>query len=221
MARPRSRPASLSAAVTPSLFDELPEAPDLGRPTSSNTVNPPAEADPHANPAPTEVASQPALEPFSIEVRRSARRKRTVGAELIGDVLKVVVPSWMTPAEEAHWVDVMSGRFKRRLSTDCIDLSERALSLSRRHDLRTPLEIRWSDDMHTRWGSCTPATGTIRISSRLARFPDWVLDYVIVHELAHLQVFDHSPAFWQIVHRFRKAERAIGYLMAKSGEEHE
>ena len=160
-------------------------------------------------------------EPFVVEIERSARRKRTVGAQLVGGVLTVVVPTWMSRAEEDHWVDVMSGRFRRKLSADRVDLGDRALTLSRRHDLPRARDIRWSDDMLKRWGSCTPTTGTIRISTRLARFPDWVIDYVIVHELAHLEVSDHSPAFWRLAHRYPKAERAIGYLIAKSGDDHE
>ena len=75
--------------------------------------------------------------------------------------------------------------------------------------------------MLQRWGSCTPTLGTIRISTRLAKFPDWVIDYVIAHELAHLDVPDHSDAFWELTNRYPKAERAIGYLIAKSGDEHE
>src|SRR4051794_20324427 len=160
-------------------------------------------------------------DPFTVIVERSKKRKRTVGAQLIGDVLTIVVPSWMSRAEEEHWVDVMSGRFRRKVSMDRIDLPERAVTLARRHDLPRPREIRWSDDMLSRWGSCTPGTGTIRISSRIAKFPDWVIDYVLVHELAHLEVGDHSDAFWRLVHRYGKSERAIGYLIAKSGEESE
>ena len=53
--------------------------------------------------------------------------------------------------------------------------------------------------MRTRWGSCTPSTGAIRLSSALSRFPDWVIDYVIVHELAHLEEPGHTPAFWRLV----------------------
>ena len=156
--------------------------------------------------------------PFVVQVQRSAKRKRTVGAQLVGGVLKIVVPSWMGRTEEEHWVEVMSGRFLRKLSTERIDLTARAVTLARRHDLPKPSEIRWSDDMNARWGSCTPGTGVIRISTRVAKFPDWVIDYVIVHELAHLELADHSDSFWRLVHRYPKAERAIGYLIAKSGD---
>ena len=157
-------------------------------------------------------------EPFRVEVIRSARRKRTVGAQLNGELLTITIPSWMSRAEESHWVDTMSARFRRKLSTDRINLRDRATTLARRHDLGRPREISWADDMTSRWGSCTPATRSIRISTRLAAFPDWVIDYVIVHELAHLDRGDHSAEFWKLVHRYPKAERAIGYLIAKSND---
>ncbi|MEY2996374.1 MAG: hypothetical protein RLZZ39_1199, partial [Actinomycetota bacterium] len=69
------------------------------------------------------------------------------------------------------------------------------------------------------WGLCTPLTGEVKISSRLVGAPNWVLDYVIVHELAHLVVDDHGPDFWHVVNRYPRAERAIGYLIAKSGDD--
>src|SRR3954451_10204697 len=160
-------------------------------------------------------------EPFTVEVRRSAKRKRTVGAELAGDVLRITVPSWMSSDEQHHWVGVMSERFHRKVRADRIDLRRRAATLAKQLDLSRPREIKWSDDMLHRWGSCTPRTKVIRISTRLAKFPDWVVDYVIVHELAHLDAPDHSANFWALVSRFPKAERAIGYLIAKSGGDHE
>ena len=52
-------------------------------------------------------------------------------------------------------------------------------------------------------------------SSRLAGEPAWVVDYVLVHELAHLSVRHHNAAFWKLVHRYPLAERALGYLMAR------
>ena len=157
-------------------------------------------------------------QPFSVEVTRSARRRRTVGAQLVGPVLRIAIPSWMSHAEETHWVEEMSARFRRKLSADRIDLSERAASLARRFGLHRPHQIRWADDMTSRWGSCTPESGTVRISTRLAAFPGWVLDYVVVHELVHLEIPGHGTDFWQIVHRYPRAERAVGYLIAKSGD---
>lgn len=156
--------------------------------------------------------------PFEVEVVRSARRKRTVGAQLQAGVLKVTVPSWMSRAETEMWTEKMAASFRRKHSADRIDLADRAVTLARRYQLPRPREIRWADDMTTRWGSCTTTTGHIRISTRLAAFPDWVIDYVIVHELAHLEVAGHGADFWQLANRYPRAERAIGYLIAKSGE---
>ena len=158
------------------------------------------------------------VRPFEVEVVRSAKRRRTVGARLVGDVLRIAIPSWMSRAEEERWVREMTRRFERARSTERIDLRERATTLARRHDLPRPSDIRWSDDMTQRWGSCTPSTGDVRISTRLAAFPDWVVDYVIVHELAHIRAPGHDEAFWALVNRYPKAERAIGYLIAKSGD---
>ena len=74
--------------------------------------------------------------------------------------------------------------------------------------------IRYVTNQQKRFGSCTPATGTIRISHRLAAMPAWVRDYVIIHELAHLEQANHGPRFWALVNRYPETERARGYLMA-------
>jgi len=156
---------------------------------------------------------------FAVEVVRSTRRKRTVGARLVGEVLRVSVPSWMSAADERRYVEHMRLRFERQLQASLVDLDERAAVLARRYGLPQPLSIRWVDNMHSRWGSCTPTTRTVRLSTRLARFPMWVRDYVIVHELAHLMHAGHTAAFWRLVDRYPMAERARGYLIAKSGDD--
>jgi len=164
------------------------------------------------------VRSTPPEPAFAVEVTRSKKRRKTVSARLVGGVLQIALPSWMSKAEEAQWVREMSGRFERKLSAERFRLDERVATLARRFDLTRPDSIRWSDDMRSQWGSCTPSQRTIRISNRLAAFPDWVVDYVIVHELAHLQEHGHGDEFWRLVYRYPKAERAIGYLIAKSAD---
>jgi hypothetical protein len=151
---------------------------------------------------------------YRVEVVRSARRVRTVQARLDGDVVRVRVPAAMPAADEARWVEELVGRIERRARPGAVDLADRAAALAGRHGLPLPSSIRWVDNQGARWGSCTPATGEVRISSRLAGLPGWVLDYVIVHELAHLVVPDHSAAFRRLVARYPRAERAKGYLQA-------
>jgi len=158
------------------------------------------------------------FEPFQVEVVRSKKRRRTVSAQMHGDVLRVSIPSWMSKSEEASNVAEMVRRFKRKIATQEVDLTDRARILAKRYSLRTPDSIEWAENLTSVWGLCTPSTKTIRMSTRLVGFPSWVLDYVIVHELAHLHVSGHGPDFWEITRRYEKTERAIGYLIAKAGD---
>jgi predicted metal-dependent hydrolase len=156
-----------------------------------------------------------------VQVVRSARRRKTVQAREVGGVLRVSIPATMTRAEEQQWVDEMLRRAQRRQATDAYDLPDRARRLARDYGLRVPASIRWVDNQEWRWGSCTPADASIRLSSRLAAEPSWVLDYVIVHELAHLDVAGHGPRFWSLVERYPLTERARGFLIARGLERHE
>jgi predicted metal-dependent hydrolase len=160
----------------------------------------------------------PAEPVFEIELVRSARRKRTVGAQLIGTTLRITIPAWMSQEDAEPFITSFQAKFRRRMRADRIALADRAAALAKRYSLRRPVEIRWVDDMNSRWASCTSTTGVIRMSSRLAAFPPWVIDYVIVHELAHLSEANHSTRFWTLVNRYPLVERATGYLIAKSSE---
>lgn len=157
--------------------------------------------------------------PFEVEVIRSARRVRTASARLVGDVLEVRVPAGLEPAEEERYVTRLAHRVARRQRSTDVDLPRRSQALARRLRLPQPVDVRWVDNQQQRWGSCSVDRGHIRVSRRLADFPPWVLDYVLVHELAHLVEANHSPAFWDLVGRYPLAERARGYLMAKGVEE--
>jgi predicted metal-dependent hydrolase len=152
---------------------------------------------------------------MKVEVVRSAKRRKTVQAREVDGVVRVSIPASMSRAEEERWVTEMVERIERQRRSDGVDLEVRASRLARRLGLPKPRSITWSDHQEWRWGSCTPAAGTIRISSRLAGEPAWVLDYVIVHELAHLRIAAHDAAFWALVDRYPKAERAKGFLIAR------
>ncbi|HLI54263.1 MAG TPA: M48 family metallopeptidase [Acidimicrobiales bacterium] len=158
---------------------------------------------------------------MKVQVVRSARRRKTVQARQVGGVLQVSIPATMSAAEEARWVEEMVRRMSRRTSADRIDLTRRAASLADQLGLARPRSIRWVDNQESRWGSCTPRDGTVRVSSKLAGEPAWVIDYVIVHELAHLAIPGHGPRFWQLVNRYPLAERARGFLLARGLEDAE
>jgi predicted metal-dependent hydrolase len=152
-----------------------------------------------------------------VEVRRSKRRKRTVSAYRRDGKVIVMIPDRFTRAEEAEWVTTMLDRLakseKRRRRTDD-QLMARADELCRDylHGKVGATSVRWVDNMTTRWASCTTTTGQIRLSDRLQTMPTWVVDYVLLHELAHLIEPSHNKRFWHWVDRYPKAERAQGYL---------
>ncbi|MGQ4512220.1 SprT-like domain-containing protein [Streptomyces sp. DW26H14] len=153
----------------------------------------------------------------AVEVRRSTRRRRTVSAYREGDRTIVLIPARMTKAEERRWVTAMLDKLaaqesKRRLGDD--GLTARAAQLSERYlgGGARPASVRWVTNQNTRWGSCTPAEGTIRLSHRLHGMPEYVVDYVLLHELAHLLVPGHGPEFWELLEAYPRTERARGYL---------
>ena len=152
-----------------------------------------------------------------VEVRRSRRRRRTVAAYREDGKVVVMIPARMTRAEEKEWVATMLGRLerseRRRRPSDAT-LMRRAKDLNTRYldGDALPLTVRWVDNQGSRWGSCTPADRAIRLSRRLEGMPSWVIDYVLVHELAHLIEIGHTARFWSLVDRYPKAERAKGFL---------
>lgn len=154
-----------------------------------------------------------------VEVIRSRKRRKTVQAVVVDGQIRVHMPAWMSKADEKEYVAELVERIERRYRSEHVDLDERARMLAKRYRLPAPRSIRWSTAQRARWGSCTIDTGDIRICDRLAEWPTWVLDYVIVHELAHLVEANHSPAFHELVARYPKTERAIGFLLAKGLDE--
>lgn len=164
------------------------------------------------------IAATPPTPPLQVDVIRSAKRKKTSQARLRGDVLEVRIPAWISAEQERETVEHFVDKFERTRSAQLVDLGQRARTLATELDLPLPASITWVSNQRDRWGSCTPAHGTVRLSDRMANFPQWVIDYVIVHELAHLIEANHSERFWAIVERYPLTERARGYLIAKGAD---
>jgi predicted metal-dependent hydrolase len=155
--------------------------------------------------------------PADVEVRRSTRRRRSVTAFREGGRTIVVVPHRMARADIVPFVDELVGRLRaRELRTRRTDdeLHERATALSRRYlDGRAePRSVRWVGNQRRRWGSCTPADATIRLSDRLAAMPAHVVDYVLLHELVHLLVPGHGPDFEAWMVRYPRLLEARAFL---------
>ncbi len=176
---------------------------------------------------PIEPDSYPGLSARRVELRRSRRRHRTVSARVEGDSVIVMMPANLPAHEEQAWVDRMltglaRSQQRRRAPSGDSDLQRRAVALAAQwldgpagQPVR-PHSVRWVTNQNTRWGSCTSATGDIRLSDRLRAMPAWVVDYVLLHELTHLVETMHTQRFRALLARFPTAERAEGYLLGWS-----
>lgn len=140
-----------------------------------------------------------------------------------GGTAVVAIPARFTKAEEKVWVERMVERLERdrsrrggprsddELTTRAAELSERFLEGNAR-----PATVRWVTNQSTRWGSCTPSERSIRLSHQLQGMPQWVVDYVLVHELAHLLVAGHTPKFWALVEGYPRMAEAKAFLAGVS-----
>lgn len=76
---------------------------------------------------------------------------------------------------------------------------------------------RWSVRvMKTRWGSCTPKTGAIRINARLAAYPPECLEFVVAHELVHLLEPSHNARFHTLLDEFCPDNRHLAKLLKEA-----
>jgi YgjP-like, metallopeptidase domain len=164
----------------------------------------------------TDEPSLPFAPPIRIVATR--RRRRTVAARLRSGVLEIMVPDSMPVVERRRWAEVMRERLERRTRRS-VPTDERLEQRARALNARLfGGRLRWRSigfaEMLHQWASCAYASGEIRVAARARDLPDWVLDYLLAHELAHLEHSDHGPGFWELVNRYALSERARGYLMA-------
>ena len=156
------------------------------------------------------------LGPPEVEVRTSTRRRKTATAFWQGGRIVVVVPAHVRGPARHEMVEWLVGRVRakrpgsgssdRELALRAVHLADRYLEGVR------PASIRWVANQSKRWGSCSAGSGDIRLSHRLRDVPGWVLDAVVVHELAHLLEPNHSARFHLLADRYPRQREASLFL---------
>jgi len=159
---------------------------------------------------------------MEVEVIKSKKRKRTVSARVVAKkVLEVRVPQEMKKTHIEDHVRYLKRKVEKGLKKKIGDhqkyLDARGEYLNQTYfagQLR--FNIKFVSNQNVVFGSTSPKRRVVRVSSRLMDVPEWVRDYVLIHELAHLVEPNHSDAFWELVNQYRLSERARGYLKAYS-----
>ena len=150
-------------------------------------------------------------------VIRKERRRRSVSAYRQGGVIQIHIPAKMSRRQEIEIIPEMISMVLRREArerkTD-LELMQIGIELLTQYlpEFDThPASINWRN-MSERWGSCTTVDRTIRISDRLVGSPAYVLNYIIFHELIHLQVPNHDSDFYNYLGRYADAAKAEAFL---------
>ncbi len=175
------------------------------------------------DPVPGEVARRVPDGPYElmVTVARDKRLRTSARWSLNGDTIAVRVPASIRREQLDTLLDdivahVLKQRMRARRQHDD-DLEQRAQAINRRY-FEGELSwhtIRWVSNMARRLGSCTSGgstDGDIRISDRIRAWPDFVIDYVIAHELAHRKYPHHGSDFWAYLARYPHLDRARGFI---------
>lgn len=166
----------------------------------------------------------PAGETITVTVRHDKRLKKSARwlTEPDGMIL-LRVPQRTSKGDVQRFLRSIEAKLARqqkraRGRTDA-DLQKRAEHINRTC-FNGQIEwtaIRWVSNMTTRLGSCTrggSTDGHIRISDKIKNWPQWVIDYVIAHELAHRKYPNHSADFWDfLTAAYPQTERARGFII--------
>ncbi|MGH9019904.1 MAG: M48 metallopeptidase family protein [Acidimicrobiales bacterium] len=170
---------------------------------------------------PVVLIEPPRFDRPEVEIRASTRRKKTGAAHWSGSRIVVQIPARLRGRERVAFVDDLVDRLisqRPQVSAGDATLEERARVLAELYnDGVVASSVRWVSNQRARWASCSPATREVRVSTRLRQCPEWVIDAVLVHELAHLHEVDHSAAFYERANRHpRQGESGLfldGYAL--------
>lgn len=160
-----------------------------------------------------------------VRIVRSTRRTKTISSQWKNERFVVSVPAALSESAERTFVEEMLKKYRQRKVSEKFAnsdnlLLQRAGQLDQQYTggLARPLTVRWVSNQDKRWGSATVYQRTIRLSNRLQYMPQWVQDYVLVHELCHLVEPEdgHGKRFQVLLNRFERRAEADAYLRAFS-----
>lgn len=158
------------------------------------------------------------------KIIRSEKRRRTISAKVVDGVMYINAPVNIPDERLQKIIKNFKLRFEKRELKKELNKTHNLMEIFQRlneryFDGKIQINtIEYSANQDKRFGCCNYKTKVIRISHQLAQMPDWVRDYVIIHEMAHIIEPNHSKLFWDIVNRYSLAERSRGYLIAKGFE---
>jgi len=162
------------------------------------------------------IIQAPQFDRPEVEIRASAKRKKTGTAHWAGSRIVVQIPVSLKGKARTQFVDDLVNRLitqRPQIAAGDVALEERARVLAELYnDGIMAASVRWVSNQKSRWASCSPDTKEIRVSSRLTQCPEWVIDCVLVHELAHLQEADHGPEFYELANRHPRQDECGLYL---------
>jgi predicted metal-dependent hydrolase len=161
---------------------------------------------------PTEIAGG-----AEVRVIKSSRRRRSISAYREHGAIVIQVPARLSNSKIQEVIPEMVEKILSREAREKMSdkaLFDRALELLNQYlpEFRVrPVSVVWRS-MNERWGSCTTLDRTIRISDRLNGAPSYVVDYLLIHELIHLEIPDHGGEFEKLLARFEESELANAFL---------
>ncbi|MCX5712234.1 MAG: M48 family metallopeptidase [Candidatus Omnitrophica bacterium] len=161
---------------------------------------------------------------MDVKIVRSRKRRRTVSARMVKGALLINAPELISDSHLNKLVADFKVKFEKKRIKDELDKKENLFEVAARLNQKyfgNKLKvgsIEYVTGQSSKFGCCNYRTSQIRISHRVGLMPVWVRDYVLIHELAHLIEPNHSKRFWDIVLRYKLAERAKGFLMATGFE---
>jgi predicted metal-dependent hydrolase len=191
----------------------------------------PVSGIPASNAAPSVAPPPVASTPGELVFVRHPKARRYVIRVRPDGTIRVTIPRWGSKRDaktfadsERAWIDrqlakiaAAAAQVREEMPPDVArriraraksELPARLLELAARHGLTVSrVSVR---NQRWRWGSCSP-NGHICLNWRLAAMPEWVRDYVLIHELMHLKRMDHSAKFWRLV-----AEACPNYREARA-----